>query len=63
MLFTEPVENHKLTFQELYKRGMIKEKDAERIASEYQGIIVMGYFTNDLSNLEESLSAFYKRYF
>lgn len=63
MLFSEPVENHKLTFQELYQRGMIKEKDAGRIASEYQGIIVMGYFTNDLSNLEESLSAFYKRYF
>ncbi len=63
MLFTEPVENHALTFQEMYKRGLIKEKDSARIASEYQGIIVMGYFTGDLDRLEDSLSAFYKRYF
>ena len=63
MLFTEPVENHTLTFQEMYKRGLIKEKDAARIASEYQGIIVMGYFTGDFSRLEDSLAAFYKRYF
>ena len=63
MLFSEPIENHTQVFQMLYERGLIKEKDAEGLAAEYQGIIVLGYFTNDIDRVKDSLTSFYKRYF
>ncbi|MBR5416805.1 MAG: TetR/AcrR family transcriptional regulator [Clostridiales bacterium] len=63
MLFSEPIENHTQVFRMLYEKGLIKEKDAEGLAAEYQGIIVLGYFTNDIGRVKDSLTSFYKRYF
>ena len=42
---------------------IIKEKDADKLASEYQSIIMLGYFTNDIGRLEASLADFYKKVF
>lgn len=63
MLFTDPIKNAKDVFEVLYKRGLIKDKDAARLAAEYHGILTLGYFTDDLDTMEKSLRAFYKRVF
>lgn len=63
MLFSDPIKNAKEVFEVLYKRELIKDKDAERLAAEYHGIIALGYFTDDLDVMEKSLRAFYKRVF
>jgi len=63
MLFSDPIQNAKEVFDVLYKRKLTKEKDSEGLASEYHGIIALGYFTGDLDVMEKSLRAFYKRVF
>ncbi|MBR5937862.1 MAG: TetR/AcrR family transcriptional regulator [Clostridiales bacterium] len=63
MLFTDPIRNAKEVFEALHKRDFIKDKDSERLAVEYHGIITLGYFTDDLDAMEKSLRAFYKRVF
>lgn len=63
MLFTAPLEHETLVFKTLFERGIIKEKDADKLASEYQSIIMLGYFTNDIGRLEASLADFYKKVF
>ena len=63
MLFSDPIGNAKEVFETLHKRKLIKDKDAARLASEYHGILVLGYFTGDLTAMEGSLRAFYKRVF
>ena len=63
MLFTNPIENAKEVFEVLYKRKLIKDKDAARLASEYHGIIMIGYFTEDMDMLDLMLRTFHKRVF
>ena len=63
MLFTAPLEHETMVFKTLYERGIIKEKDAAKLASEYQAIVMLGYFTNDIERLEASLTDFYKKVF
>lgn len=63
MLFIDPIENSKEVFEVLYKRKLIKDKDSNRLAAEYHGIIVLGYFTGDMDSMDGALRAFYKRVF
>lgn len=63
MLFEAPIEHEILVFKTLYNSGIIKSKEAEKLAAEYHGIVMLGYFTDDLKRLEESLTDFYRRVF
>ena len=37
--------------------------DADRLAGEYHGIIMLGYFTGDMDRMVRDLTAFYSRVF
>ena len=63
MLFDVPIEHEALVFKALYDGGIIKSNESERLAAEYHGIVMLGYFTGDLDRLESSLTDFYKRVF
>lgn len=63
MLFEDPIVHAKAVFDELIKRGMIKDKDAGMLASEYHAIIMLGYFTNDVDKLDKMLTDFHRRTF
>ena len=63
MLFDAPIEHEALVFKVLFESGIIKNKEAEKLAAEYHGIVMLGYFTDDLKRLEDSLTDFYKRVF
>ena len=47
----------------LAARGEIRETDADRLAGEYHGIIMLGYFTGDTGRMTRDLTAFYNRVF
>ena len=49
--------------QGTYDNGIIKSNESEKLAAEYHGIVMLGYFTDDLKRLEISLADFYKRVF
>ena len=63
MLFDAPIEHEILVFKTLYENGIIESSEFEKLAAEYHGIIMLGYFTDDLNRLEASLTDFYKRVF
>ena len=63
MLFDAPIEHETLVFKTLYDNGIIKSNESEKLAAEYHGIVMLGYFTDDLKRLEISLADFYKRVF
>ncbi|MBO7448870.1 MAG: TetR/AcrR family transcriptional regulator [Clostridiales bacterium] len=63
MLFEDPIVHAKAVFDELIKRGMIKDKDAGMLASEYHAIIMLGYFTNDIDKFGKMLTLFHRRTF
>ncbi len=63
MLFDAPIEHEILVFKALFESGIIKNKEAKKLAAEYHGIVMLGYFTDDLKRLEDSLTEFYKRVF
>ena len=63
MLFTGPMEHEAKVFEMLAARGEIRETDAVRLAGEYHGIIMLGYFTGDTDRMTGMLEAFYNRVF
>lgn len=63
MLFDAPIEHEELVFKTLFDSGIIKCNEADKLAAEYHGIVMLGYFTGDLKRLEISLTDFYKRVF
>ena len=63
MLFTVPIAHETKVFELLAARGEIRETDASRLAGEYHGIVMLGYFTGDTERLAGALSAFYSRVF
>ena len=63
MLFSGPMAHEAKVFEMLSARGEIRETDAERLALEYHGIIMMGYFTGDTDRMAGALKAFYNRLF
>ncbi len=63
MLFSGPVEHEAKVFGILAARGEIRETDAERLAGEYHGIVMLGYFTGDTERMAGALRAFYNRVF
>lgn len=63
MLFTAPLEHEANTFRALVSRGLLRETDAERLSAEYHGIIMVGYFTDNLERMAEGLRSFYQRVF
>lgn len=63
MLFTAPLEHETNTFRTLIARNMLRETDADRLAAEYHGIAMIGYFTGNLERMAEGLRAFYQRVF
>lgn len=63
ILFESPLEHEKNVFDILHKRGEIRDKDSAKLAGEYHGIIIMGYFTGDINMAAELLGSFYDRVF
>ena len=63
MMFTDPIIHEAGVFELLAARGEIRETDADRLAGEYHGIIMLGYFTGDMDRLARDLAAFYNRVF
>ena len=63
MMFTDPIAHEAKVFELLGARGEIKETDADRLAGEYHGIIMLGYFTRDTDRMARELTAFYNRVF
>ena len=63
MLFDDPIEHETKVFEMLAARGDIRETDAAKLAGEYHGIIMLGYFTGDTGRLMKALEDFYSRIF
>ena len=63
MMFADPIAHEAKVFELLAARGEIRETDAERLAGEYHGIIMLGYFTGDTDRMARDLTAFYNRVF
>ena len=63
MMFTDPIAHETKVFEMLAARGEIQETDADRLAGEYHGIIMLGYFTGDTDRMALNLTAFYNRVF
>ncbi len=63
MLFDDPIEHETKVFEMLAARGDIRETDASKLAGEYHGIIMLGYFTGDTGRLMKALEDFYTRIF
>lgn len=63
MMFTDPIAHEAKVFELLGARGEIKETDEDRLAGEYHGIVMLGYFTGDTDRMARELTAFYNRVF
>ena len=63
MMFTDPIAHEAKVFELLAARGEIREKDAECLAGEYHGIVMVGYFSGDTDRMARNLTAFYNRVF
>ena len=63
MMFTDPMAHEAKVFELLAARGEIRETDTERLAREYHGIVMLGYFTGDTDRMARDLTAFYNRVF
>ncbi len=63
MMFDDPIEHETKVFEMLAARGDIRESDAAKLAGEYHGIIMLGYFTGDTGRLMKALEDFYTRIF
>ena len=63
MLFDDPIEHETKVFEMLAARGDIRETDASKLAGEYHGIIMLGYFTGDTGRMMMALEDFYSRIF
>lgn len=63
MMFTDPIAHEAKVFELLGARGEIKETDEDRLAGEYHGIVMLGYFTGDTDRMARELAAFYNRVF
>lgn len=63
MLFSDPLAHEEKVFEMLAARGEIRKTDAGRLAGEYHGIIMLGYFTGDTKRMTGGLEAFYDRTF
>ena len=63
MMFTDPIAHEAKVFELLGARGEIKETDEDRLAGEYHGIVMLGYFTGDTDRLARDLTDFYHRGF
>ena len=63
MMFADPIAHEEKVFELLAARGEIRETDADRLAGEYHGIVMLGYFTGDTDRLARDLTDFYHRVF
>ena len=63
MMFTDPIIHEAKVFEMLAARGEIRETDADRLAGEYHGIVMLGYFTGDTERMARNLTEFYNRVF
>ena len=63
MMFVDPIAHEAKVFELLAARGEIRETDADRLAGEYHGIVMLGYFTGDTDRMARDLTAFYNRVF
>ena len=63
MMFADPIAHETKVFELLAGRGEIRETDAGRLAGEYHGIIMLGYFTGDTGRMARDLAVFYNRVF
>lgn len=63
MMFADPIAHEAKVFELLAGRGEIRETDAGRLAGEYHGIIMLGYFTGDTDRMARDLAFFYNRVF
>ena len=63
MLFTDPIGHETRVFEMLAGRGDIREADAAKLAGEYHGIVMLGYFTGDTERMAQALEDFYNRNF
>lgn len=63
MMFAGPMAHEAKVFELLAGRGEIRDTDADRLAGEYHGIVMLGYFTGDTDRLSRDLTAFYNRVF
>ncbi len=63
MMFADPIAHEAKVFELLAARGEIRETDADRLAGEYHGIVMLGYFTGDTDRLARDLADFYHRVF
>ena len=63
MMFADPIAHEAKVFELLAARGEIRETDADRLAGEYHGIVMLGYFTGDTDRLARDLTDFYHRVF
>ena len=63
MMFSDPIAHEAKVFELLAARGEIRETDVDRLAGEYHGIVMLGYFTGDTDRMARELTAFYNRVF
>ncbi len=63
LLFLAPLEHETNIFGMLKERDEIVDEVPEELAAEYQSIIMMAYFTEDIKQLKVQLKRFYKRVF
>jgi AcrR family transcriptional regulator len=63
MMFAGPMAHEAKVFELLAGRGEIRDTDADRLAGEYHGIVMLGYFTGNTDRLSRDLTAFYNRVF
>ena len=63
MMFAGPMAHEAKVFELLAGRGEIRDTDADRLAGEYHGIVMLGYFTGDTDRMARDLTAFYNRVF
>ena len=63
MMFTDPIVHEAKVFELLAACGEIRETDVDRLAGEYHGIVMLGYFTGDTERMTRDLTAFYNRVF
>ncbi len=63
MMFAGPMTHEAKVFELLASRGEIRDTDADRLAGEYHGIVMLGYFTGNTDRLSRDLTAFYNRVF
>ncbi len=63
MMFADPIAHEAKVFELLASRGELRETDADRLAGEYHGIVMLGYFTGDTDRMARDLKAFYSRVF